>query len=424
VFDQGRHGKKIAHDGAPFGKQRALAKGHRVVFQGLPKNLQHVAFWAFNAFVDLGALEALGAAGDRAQAKIDGGFKRRLLAGVDADVGYFKNHGWLLGRCGRVQGQCPTRSKVLHMNITHFKIFLACAWLGLGCHGAWAQSVAFTIDDGPQLRGTPLMSPPARNQAMLDALQRHGVKAALFVTVNYGANRPEGLALARAWGEAGHAVGNHTMSHLDLDSKKVTLAQYQDEVLSCDAIIRTLPGYQRWLRFTYLREGNTPEKRDGMRAFLKAQGYRNAYVSLDTSDWRVDEVLTAVLSKNPTADVRPIKDAYLAHIWQRAQAYRALSQRLQGRDIAQVILLHHNLVNALWLGDIIQMFKDKAWSISTPEQAFADPVYALQPLTPDPGQSLLLSMARSLGLGRFEGWQRLVDDGDWEVNALKALGLE
>jgi peptidoglycan-N-acetylglucosamine deacetylase len=310
------------------------------------------------------------------------------------------------------------------MNTIRFKVFLASLCCVFSVATVRAQTVAFTIDDGPQLRATPLLSPTARNQAMLDALQHHGVKAALFVTVNYGADRPEGLALARAWGEAGHAVGNHTMTHLNLDSKKVTLAQYQDEVLACDDVIRQLPGYQKWLRFTYLREGNTPEKRDGMRTFLKAQAYRNAYVSLDTSDWRLDEVLTAVLSKNPNADLRPIKDAYLAHIWQRAQAYRALSQRLQGRDVAQVILLHHNLVNALWLGDIIQMFKDKGWSINTPAQAFADPVYDLQPLTPDPGQSLLLSMARSLGLGRFEGWQRLVDDGDWEVNALKAQGLE
>jgi peptidoglycan-N-acetylglucosamine deacetylase len=323
--------------------------------------------------------------------------------------------------------QCPMSFRVPRMKMPQFKnrFIGACVVLGgFGAAGAWAQSVAFTIDDGPQLRSTPWMSPPARNQAMLDALQRHGVKAALFVTVNYGADRPEGLALARAWGQAGHTVGNHTMTHLNLDSKKVTLTQYQDEVLACDAVIRNLPGYQKWLRFTYLREGNTPEKRDGMRSFLKDQGYRNAYVSLDTSDWRLDEVLTSVLNKNSKADVQPIKDAYLAHIWQRAVAYRALSQRLQGRDIAQVILLHHNLVNALWLGDIIQMFKDKGWTINTPEQAFADPVYALQPLTAEPGQSLLLSMARSLGLARFEGWSRLVDDGDHEINALKAQGFE
>jgi len=69
------------------------------------------------------------------------------------------------------------------------------------------------------------------------------------------------------------------------------------------------------------------------------------------------------------------------------------------------------------------MFKAKGWAITTPALAFADPVYQLQPERAAPGQSLLLSMARTLGLGKFEGWERLVDDGDFEIAALKAEGL-
>ena len=85
--------------------------------------------------------------------------------------------------------------------------------------------------------------------------------------------------------------------------------------------------------------------------------------------------------------------------------------------------MHHNLINALWMDDIIAMFKSRGWRITTPEAAFDDPVYQLQPERAAAGQSLLLSMARSLGLGRFEGWERLVDDGDFEMAALKARGL-
>ncbi len=284
---------------------------------------------------------------------------------------------------------------------------------------AGAQSVAFTFDDGPHVSETPRLSAQQRNQAILDTLARRKVQAALFVTAGNGANRAEGYALAKAWGQAGHALGNHTMTHPDLDNAKVSLAQYQQEILDCDAIVRTLPGYQKWFRYTYLREGNTPEKRDGMRAFLQQQGYRNAYVSLDTSDWRFDDKLRDMFGKNPQADVAPLKLLYLAHVKQRALAYRALSQQLQGRDIAQVLLLHHNLVNALWLDDIIAQFKDMGWTITTPAAAFADPVYQLVPERAAPGQSLLLSMGRSMGLGRFPGGERLVDDGDYEMDLLK-----
>lgn len=289
---------------------------------------------------------------------------------------------------------------------------------------AQAQSVAFTFDDGPRLSAAPRLSPQQRNAALLDALARNKVQAALFVTANNGATKPEGLALARAWGEAGHAVGNHTMSHLDLNSEKVTLAQYQQEVLDCDAVIRALPGYRKWFRFTFLREGKTPEKRDGMRAFLAEQGYRNAHVTLDTSDWRLDALLTATLEKNPQADVELIRQAYLAHVRQRAEAYRALAQKLTGRDIPQVILLHHNLINALWLNDVIAQFRAMSWTIVSPETAYADPVYQLMPERTVAGQSLLLSLARNRGMGKPEGWERLVDDGDYEIEALAKAGLK
>jgi peptidoglycan/xylan/chitin deacetylase (PgdA/CDA1 family) len=302
------------------------------------------------------------------------------------------------------------------------KLFSALA-LCVTAAAAQAQSVAFTFDDGPRLEETPLLSPQQRNQALLDALAAHKVSAALFVTCGNGADQPAGYALAQAWGRAGHAIGNHTMTHPDLESADVTLAQYQQEISDCDRITATLPGYQKWFRFTFLREGNTPEKRDGMRAFLAQTGYRNAYVSLDTSDWRLDEKLNAVLRANAKADLTPIRQAYLSHLRQRAEAYRDLSRQLEGRDIPQVILLHHNLINALWLKDAIQQFKDMGWTITTPAQAFADLVYQQPPEKLVAGQSLLLSIARSKELGKFPGWERLVDDGDFEIDALKQQGL-
>lgn len=296
--------------------------------------------------------------------------------------------------------------------------------LGLGCLGfqsAKAQSVAFTFDDGPKLEQTPRLSPEARNQAMLEALKRHGVRAALFVTVGNGADRPEGLALTRAWGEAGHFLGNHTVTHLDLNAKSTTLAQYTAEIQACDEVIRPLPGFKPWFRFTFLREGDSPEKRDGMRAYLKNKGLRNAHVTLDTSDWRLDRALRLALKARPDADLAPFRKIYLAHLRQRAEAYRELSRRLFGRDIPQIILLHHNLLNALFLGEALTLFKDMGWSFEDPERAFQDFVFTLEPQRSAPGQSLLLSAARSLGY-RVEGWERLVDDGETEVEALRASG--
>lgn len=286
---------------------------------------------------------------------------------------------------------------------------------------AQAQTVAITMDDGPNTESTPRMTAVERNQAILNALAKHHVRAALFVTSGNGANTPQGLPLLQAWSKAGHAIGNHTVTHPDL--QKVDLAAYQKEVLECDRLISTQPGYQKWFRFTYLREGNTPEKIEGMRKFLQAQGYLNAYVSADTSDWRLNEKLVEVLKKDPRADVSPIRTAYLAHIKQRLLAYRKLSQELQGRDIGQVLLIHHNLLNALWLDDVLSEIEGMGWKIIAPAEAFADPVYKLEPVRKAAGQSLLLSLGRVLGLGLMPGGERLVDDGDYEIAELAKRGL-
>jgi hypothetical protein len=266
------------------------------------------------------------------------------------------------------------------------------------------------------------MDAAARNAAMLDALKCHHVKAALFVTLSRGADRPQGLALARAWGDAGQFIANHTVTHPDFNAAETSLQTYQAEILACDSVIRSLPGYQPWFRFTFLHEGDTPEKRDGMRTFLKEHGLRNAYVSLDTSDWRLNAALEETLKAQPDAAIAPFRSAYLAHLRQRAEAYRDLSRRLFGRDIPQILLLHHSLINALFLDDAIRQFKDMGWTITDPETAYRDFVYTLEPQRPAPGQSLLLSAARSLGY-RPEGWERLVDDGDADIEALQRLGV-
>ena len=63
--------------------------------------------------------------------------------------------------------------------------------LGLAAAPLHAQSVAFSFDDGPILASTPRLSPRARNEAMLAALAKHKLKAALFVTAGLAGSNGE-----------------------------------------------------------------------------------------------------------------------------------------------------------------------------------------------------------------------------------------
>jgi len=283
---------------------------------------------------------------------------------------------------------------------------------------ARAQNIAFTFDDGPEMSDEIGMSASERNTAILAALGNAKIKSVLFVTRTDADERR--IALIRQWGLQGHLVGNHTATHADFDAKDVSLQRFETELLECDKAIRTLPGYTKLFRFPFLKEGNTPQKRDGFRAFLKSLRYRQGRVSIDTSDWYYNQRLRERLEHNPQADQAPYREAYLKHLYDRALYYDGLSMRVLGRSVRHVMLMHHNLINALFLPDVIRLFQDQGWKIIDAQSAFEDPVYEMQPETLPAGESILWALAKQQGVPglRWPG-----EDDLYEKPLLDALQL-
>lgn len=281
------------------------------------------------------------------------------------------------------------------------------------------QSVALTFDDGPDLKALGLPRAQALNAAILKALGEGQVKSILFAC-GKRVDSPEGWALVRAWGEAGHLVGNHSYTHPYLHSKKVGLAAFEADVAKMDALLQPIPGFTKLFRFPFLKEGDTAEKRDGFRAWLQAQGYRNGAVTIDASDWYYDSRFLAWKEAHPGAEPAPFRKAYLAHLWDRAQYYEGLAQQLGLKGVKHTLLLHTNEINAAFLPDVIAMFRAKGWTVVDAKAAFADPVFSRQPSTLPAGESLLWSLAKEKGLPglRFPG-----EDGDYEKPLLDGLGF-
>lgn len=81
------------NDGTPLPKCSRFPKTHRMVFQGVPENLQQVTFGALNTAVNLVTLESLGVSNNFIHPALNCLLKGLVLSGVDANVGEFKNHG-------------------------------------------------------------------------------------------------------------------------------------------------------------------------------------------------------------------------------------------------------------------------------------------------------------------------------------------
>ena len=270
------------------------------------------------------------------------------------------------------------------------------AWPSQRCcsHLANSQTIALTFDDGPDMADNIGLSAAERNTAILAQLANAHLKSILFVTRTD--TDPKRNALVREWGKQGHQIGNHTATHPSLE--EVTLAEYERDFQNSDKALRDMPGFTPRFRYPYLHEGDTIEKRDGFRAYLNSNHYKTGPVSVDASDWYYSERLSAQLKKHPMADQLPYRDAYLRHLYDRAQYYDGLSRTLLGRSVAHVLLLHHNLINALFLKDVIQMFRDKGWTLIDSETAFQDPVYTVRPDTLPAGQSILWALAKQKGV--------------------------
>ncbi len=284
-----------------------------------------------------------------------------------------------------------------------------------------SPEISITIDDFNWNKSVRL-SPDERNRAILQALRSHGdLKAALFVACK-NADSDKGKELLREWDRAGHLIANHSFSHKEFNSSKITAEVFTADIAGCDDIIKTYPHFQRLFRFPYLKEGDTAAKRDAVRAFLEQHGYRNGHVTIDASDWAIEVRLSARLNKDPAADVTLYRGFYLNHMWERSLYYDDLSRKVLGRSVKHTILVHYNLLNALFLGDLLDMFKSKGWKLINAQEAFKDPVFQAAPKIVPAGESIIWALAKETG--KFDNLLRYPGEDSGYKNAkMDKLGL-
>lgn len=299
---------------------------------------------------------------------------------------------------------------------------IAAAALGLPRIGLSTTSqpqFAITIDDFAWHNAVHLTAED-RNRAILGVLNAHRARAALFV-VGQNVEEERGKAMLQKWDDAGHIIGNHTYTHRSLSSR-ISIAEYEQDILRAEVVLKDFKQFRRMFRYPLLKEGDTAAKRDQVHAFLKVHGYGIGHVTIDNSDWIVDQRLRVRLQKDPNANAKPYRDFYLEHMWDRAQYYDSLAKRVLGRPVKHTILTHFNLLNGLFLGDLIEMLKSKGWQLIGAAEAFTDPVFRAQPKVLPAGESIVWSLAKATGKIPMS-LRYPAEDGEYETARMDKLGL-
>ncbi len=309
------------------------------------------------------------------------------------------------------------------MNRRTFTKTLGLAALAFGTRSiarAPAPQFSITMDDFNWQNAIKLTA-TERNDAILKTLNTNSIKAALFV-VGRNIEAPEGKQLLSAWDKARHLIGNHTYSHGNYNASDVDVPEYLKDILRAEALLKGFPRFRKYFRFPALKEGDTVEKRDTMRAFLAQNNYRTGHVTIDNSDWLIDSRLNARLKKDAAADVKPYRDYYMEHMWARAEYYDSLAKKVLGRPVKHTVLVHFNLLNGLFLGDLIEMFKSKGWQPIDAEDAFTDPVFSAKPKILPAGESIVWSLAKEKGTIPMS-LRYPAEDGEIENGRMDKLGL-
>ena len=240
---------------------------------------------------------------------------------------------------------------------------------------AESRRIAFTFDDAPN--ADTFLTGPSRAARLIDGLRGGGVPRVAFFANSHRLDE-EGLARLRRYAGAGHVIGNHTHSHPELNA--VSPLDFMANVREADRLLSALPGFTRWFRFPYLREGPSTFKRDHVRQGLKDLGYLNAYVTVNTYDWYLNELFQRALNVGDQLD--RFRRTYLATTLDAAAYYDRLAHATLGRSPAHVLLLHENDLNAFYVMELAHAFRTAGWTLITPEEAYADEIARHE--TPDP----------------------------------------
>lgn len=266
--------------------------------------------------------------------------------------------------------------------------------------------VAITVDDLPRNGiAAPGLSRLAVAREMLAAMHKHALPPVYgFINARKLVANPEETEILREWVREGHPLGNHTYSHPNLND--LTLDEYLEDIRRNEPYLTDLSNGVDWkiFRYPYLREGDTREKRAGIRAFLAREGYRIAQVTIDFADYAWNGPYARCLEKGDADAIAWLKESYVTSAVNALKTSQSLAQQLFGRDIRHILLFHIGSLNAAALDDLLTRYEGEGVNFIDLHSALADEAYSLDPNVLITGGSDFLSQ---VARGRKIHWPNL-----------------
>lgn len=261
-----------------------------------------------------------------------------------------------------------------------FKLFLASLVLAF-LPAVYAGQVALTIDDLPfvgnqNTKAYKLRLEKERFYKILDTLKEKQVTATGFVVT--GTIGKDQYQLLEDFQIAGNVIANHTHTHRSLS--RTAADTFIEDIAKADQILKPLINGQKYFRYPYLATGSNCKTKAAVRNYLLAQEYQIVPVTIDAKDFEYNQQLFNVPYRSRPARLPAFRERYISFIDRQITKAEKKAMKNEGREIKHIFLIHMNLLNAHFIGDIIDHFRSRGYEFITLAEALKDPVYQIDPV--------------------------------------------
>lgn len=261
-------------------------------------------------------------------------------------------------------------------------VFIAASFLSITSF-AQRKQVCFSIDDLPVVSYgiTDTSFQKDLTHKLVASLKAHKIPAVGFVNETKVYNT-EGLnsfqvRLLEHWAGQGLELGNHTFSHRDYNN--LSFKEFSQDVLKGEIVTKQVLDRHgrtmRYFRHPFLHAGDSKAKSDSLTNFLTDHGYTIAPVTLDNEEYLFALAYKRAGDKNDKALQLRIGQDYLLYMEKKLEYFERQARALFGRDIAHVLLIHANALNADHMDALARMFEKHAYDFVSMEKALEDKAY-------------------------------------------------
>jgi len=241
--------------------------------------------------------------------------------------------------------------------------------------------IALTFDDLPAAGALPQGDTRVRIVTALAAeLKANHLEGTYGMVNGVGMqNNPDAQQALHIWLDAGMNIGSHTWSHISLAAN--TAEAFEQNIEQNEPVLAEYAQVRdwRWLRYPYLSEGDTLEKRRAVQGYLRQHGYRVAQVTLSFQDYAWNDAYVRCSAKQDQAAIEWLRQSYLDSAAEYIRLGREQQRIALGHEIPDVMLLHGMAFTTRMLPELIELLQKQGFRFAALAEVEQNPAYAGEP---------------------------------------------